>query len=80
DLMLSLARAAANLAVAFGPAAAAVGLLASVLKGLILARAVGAALTAMGIGAGALRVALFALVSPISGLRMALPMLATGAG
>lgn len=80
ELLSQLAHAAALLVIGFQPAVAIIGVMASVLQGLVLARVVSLALGQLGQSGTVLGRVLMALVSPMALIREALPLIARGAG
>lgn len=80
EIFLALAKAAELVAVGFGPAVAIIGVAATLLKGLLLARLVGLAMAEMGLAGSAVSRVLLALVSPMALIREAMPLIARGVG
>lgn len=80
ELLLAIARAAAAVVLGFGPMVAIIGVAASVLKGLLLARLVGLAMAQLGLGGTLLATMLRGLVSPLSLVRDLLPLIARAVG
>lgn len=80
EVLANIARAVGIAAISFGPLVAVLGIAATLLKGLLLARLAAAAIGALGLqGTLAARV-IQALASPLTALRTLLPLIARGAG